>query len=101
MMQMSTAKDLGAMLKKRRQEQGLTKFDLAGLTNNSERFISDLELGKGTIHFDKIVRILAALGLVVSVSEKEFTPFTVSSNSAPPDPDLWPDQDCWFAGKKD
>lgn len=96
MIQISNAKNLGALLKQRRQEQGLTKFDLAGLTNNSERFISDLELGKGTIHFDKIVRILAVLGLVISVSEKEFIPFPISA----PDPDN-PERDCYFAGKRD
>lgn len=96
MIQISNAKDLGLLLKQRRQEEGLTKFDLAGLTNNSERFISDLELGKGTIHFDKIVRIMAALGLVFGVSEKEFTPFPMPT----PDPNNL-ERDCYFAGKGD
>lgn len=96
MIQISNAKDLGALLKQRRKAQGLTQYDLAGLSMTSESFISKLENGKGSVPVDDVIKIIELLGLVVGVSEKEFTPFP----KAAPDPNN-PEKDCYFAGKRD
>ena len=71
MAQISNAKDLGALLKQRRKEQGLTHNDMAGLSMTSESFISKLENGKGSVPVDDVIKIITLLGLVVTVNEKE------------------------------
>lgn len=46
-----------------RKEYGLTQVALAGLAGTGVRFISDLERGKQQLSLDKVVDVLAALGL--------------------------------------
>lgn len=48
MTNISTAKDLGALLKQRRKEHGLTQYDLAGLSMTSESFISKVDSASRT-----------------------------------------------------
>lgn len=58
-----TATDLGNVIRQARKSQKLTQDDLAGMTGNGRRFISDLENGKPTMHFGKILGVLATLGI--------------------------------------
>jgi len=51
--------------------QALTQEDLAGLAQTVNRFISDLENGKGTVQFDKVMHILDMLGLDVMIVERK------------------------------
>ena len=51
--------------------QALTQEDLAGLAQTVNRFISDLENGKGTVQFDKVMYILDMLGLDVMIVERK------------------------------
>ncbi|MBK8167130.1 MAG: helix-turn-helix transcriptional regulator [bacterium] len=54
---------LGRALRERRRQDGLTLAEAAGLTNVGIRFLSELENGKPTVRLDKVMRVVAALGL--------------------------------------
>ena len=54
---------VGRLVQAERKRQGLTQLQLAGLANTGIRFVSDLENGKGTVQLQKLLAVLAALGL--------------------------------------
>lgn len=66
----SSAKDVGQIVVTHRKAQALTQADLAGLGQTGIRFISDLENGKGSVQFDKVMHILDLLGLDVVIVER-------------------------------
>jgi HTH-type transcriptional regulator/antitoxin HipB len=55
--------ELGAVLKARRRSLNLRQDELADLAGVSERFVYALEKGKSSVHLDKALAVLAALGL--------------------------------------
>lgn len=57
------AGDLGARIRARRVELGLTQIDLAGVARVTPRLVGELEHGKATAQLDGAMRVLAALGL--------------------------------------
>lgn len=65
------AMELGQIVASQRKAQGLTQSDLAGLAQTGTRFISDLENGKGTVQFDKVMHILNLLGLDVVIMDRQ------------------------------
>lgn len=64
-MQISSAGDLGAQIRKVRKDQGLTQADLAGASGVGVRFVIDLEAGKPTCELDKALKVVRMLGLRV------------------------------------
>ncbi|MCX7099724.1 MAG: helix-turn-helix domain-containing protein [Methylococcales bacterium] len=66
-----SAKEVGSIAARLRKEQAFTQADLAGLAQTGNRFISDLENGKGTVQFDKVMHILDLLGLDVMLVERK------------------------------
>ncbi len=61
---MPTAEDgFGGSVRARRQQLGLRQDDLADLAGVSERFVYALENGKRSVQLDKVLAVLAALGL--------------------------------------
>ncbi len=60
---LDSAKAVGLLVKAERSKQKLTQLQLAGLAGTGIRFVSDLENGKGTIQLQKLIAVLAALGL--------------------------------------
>lgn len=58
-----SAEAIGKLVQAERKRQGLTQLQLAGLANTGIRFVSDLENGKGTVQLQKLLAVLAALGL--------------------------------------
>lgn len=52
-----------AAVRSRRRALGLRQDELADLAEVSERFVHALESGKGTVRLDKLLAVLAALGL--------------------------------------
>lgn len=58
-----SAEAVGKLVQTERKRQGLTQLQLAGLANTGIRFVSDLENGKGTVQLQKLLAVLAALGL--------------------------------------
>jgi len=65
-----SAKDIGEIVTRYRKIQQLTQVELAGLAQTGTRFISELENGKGTIQFDKVMHILDLLGIEIIAKER-------------------------------
>ena len=62
--------DLGAIVRDRRKRLALNQLDLAGLANNGNRFIVDVENGKPTVQLQKVLDLVQLLGLEVVVRAK-------------------------------
>lgn len=62
--------DLATTVQQRRKELHLTQEDLADLSGCSSRFVRSVEAGKTSIRLDKLVAILAALGLELTAERR-------------------------------
>ena len=69
-MLVKSASDIGAAVRSKRKEDGLTLVEASGLSNVNYRFFSDLENGKSTVRFDKVLQVLSALGLELKLTER-------------------------------
>jgi transcriptional regulator with XRE-family HTH domain len=65
-----SAVDIGAVIRKKRKEDGLTLADAAGLCNVNYRFLSDLENGKATAQLGKVLQALYALGIEIELKDR-------------------------------
>ncbi|MFZ3114859.1 MAG: helix-turn-helix domain-containing protein [Syntrophales bacterium] len=65
-----SALDIGAAIRKKRKEDGLTLADAAGLCNVNYRFLSDLENGKATVQLGKVLQVLHALGIEIELKDR-------------------------------
>lgn len=71
----SDAKTLGRLIRETRKSQGLTLETMAGLCGLSIRFLSELENGRETCSFVRIMRVLDTLGIdLVAYSPEETQP---------------------------
>jgi HTH-type transcriptional regulator / antitoxin HipB len=59
--------DVGAAVRRRRRELGLTQEDVAGVARTGLRFVGDLEAGKPTVQLAETLRVLGALGLDIEL----------------------------------
>ena len=60
--------DISGAVRQRRHSLGLTQVELADLAEVSERLIRDLEGGRLTIGTEKLLAVLAALGLEIKIN---------------------------------
>ena len=67
-----TASDIGAAVRKKRKEDGLTLADTAALSCVGYRFMSDLENGKETVQVGKVLKVLTALGLNMTIEARKW-----------------------------
>ena len=67
-----TPQDLGRMVREARKRLKLTQPQLALAANVGVRFIVELEAGKSTLRLENILRVLQALGGVLSVEGMDF-----------------------------
>jgi transcriptional regulator with XRE-family HTH domain len=65
-----TTVNLGALIRRRRREQGLRIDDAAGLMDVSVDLMSRLENGQGTVRLEKVLSVLDGLGLALTVLPK-------------------------------
>jgi y4mF family transcriptional regulator len=63
-----TPQDLGRMVRDTRKRLKLTQPQLALAANVGVRFIVELEAGKSTLRLENILRVLQALGGVLTVA---------------------------------
>jgi len=63
-----THRDLGAVIRQARKEQGLTLTQVSGLSGIGVRFLSELERGKSTIQLGKALEVIELLGLKLQVT---------------------------------
>lgn len=61
--QISSTADLGVLVRDRRLKMGLTQQALADTAGTGRRFISELEGGKATLEFGKIIQVSRILGI--------------------------------------
>jgi len=62
-----TTEEIGAKVRESRKRQGLTQPALAMVAGTGLRFIVDLEAGKPTCQIGKVLQVLLALGVRISV----------------------------------
>lgn len=67
-----TAADIGTAARKKRKEDGLTLADAAALCGVGYRFMSDLENGKETVQVGKVLKVLTALGLDMTIEARKW-----------------------------
>jgi HTH-type transcriptional regulator/antitoxin HipB len=67
MNKVSNAKELGALVRQRRKQAGLTLKDAAGMAGVGIRFLSELERGKPTLQLGLAIEVLQLFGLELHV----------------------------------
>ncbi|WP_260986285.1 type II toxin-antitoxin system Y4mF family antitoxin [Bordetella genomosp. 13] len=67
---MHSVDDIGRLIQATRKAQGMTQLDVAGLAGLGNRFIVELEQGKPTVQTQKVLDVLALLGLEVGIRAK-------------------------------
>ena len=65
-----STRDLGQLVRECRVAQKMTQGDILGLANTGNRFIVELENGKPTVQFQKVLDVLDALGLEMVIQKK-------------------------------
>jgi y4mF family transcriptional regulator len=60
-----SAATLGTMVRRAREQKGVSQFKLAELAGVGRRFVSELENGKSSLEFDKVLQVAAAAGVAV------------------------------------
>jgi len=68
----ATAADIGMAVRKKRKEDGLTLADAAALCGVGYRFLSDLENGKETVQVGKVLKVMTALGLDMTITARKW-----------------------------
>lgn len=63
--------DISEVVKKRRKSLGLTQSECAAMCNVGNRFFSELENGKETLHIGKVINCLQILGINISLTNRE------------------------------
>ncbi len=63
--ELSNAADIAKIVKSERKTQRITQVQLSQLANVGLRFVRDIEDGKQSLQFDKLLRVLETLGISV------------------------------------
>jgi HTH-type transcriptional regulator / antitoxin HipB len=66
----TTAKDVGAIVRAVRQEAGLDQVKAAGLAGVGTRFLGDIERGKSTLRLGLVLQVLERLGLELTIARR-------------------------------
>lgn len=65
-----TPEEIGNALKTRRKEYQLRQEEVAEFARVSERFVREVEKGKQTVRLDKLIDVLAAVGLELVATDR-------------------------------
>ena len=60
-MKMNSMSDVAVIVQRERKRQGATQIELSQMANVGVRFLRDVEDGKPSVHFDKLMRILPCI----------------------------------------
>ena len=66
-MYITTAAELGELIRRERKSQGMTQSELAGACGTGVRFIVDLEKGKETCALGKALLVVKMLGIKMEI----------------------------------
>lgn len=61
---------IGELIRKERKRQKILQQDLAELSGISLHFLSNLENGKPTVEFQKVMLVLRSLGITMKLSAR-------------------------------
>lgn len=64
----NSLKDVGLIFKLLRKKKKMLQSIIAGLSNVGNRFISELENGKPTMQFDKVLKVLRDNGITLTIN---------------------------------
>lgn len=67
-----TTKQIGALIRSTRKKQSLTQVELASLAQVGPRFIGELERGKETLSFAKVLQVFNALGIELTAKPRNW-----------------------------
>jgi HTH-type transcriptional regulator / antitoxin HipB len=70
LVKIASTKELGNLVREFRVAQKMTQADILGLANTGNRFIVELENGKPTVQFQKVLDVLDTLGLEIVIQKK-------------------------------
>lgn len=70
-MTINSISDISEAVKKRRKSLGITQSECAVMCNVGNRFFSELENGKETLHIGKVINCLQILGINISLTNRE------------------------------
>ena len=65
MKEIKSTVDLASIVRETRKKQGISQTVLAQLSNVGVRFVFDVENGKPTVQFDKVLSILRTMGVTM------------------------------------
>ena len=71
MIELTSAKDLGKTIRDARTKMGLPQAEAALLCGVGIRFLSDLENGKETVRLEQSLKVIAGLGLALTIGPKK------------------------------
>ena len=63
--------EIAEIVRRERKKQKATQVELSQLANVGIRFLRDVEDGKPSVHFDKLLRVLSTLGISVDVKTRD------------------------------
>lgn len=69
--ELTSAKDLGKAIRAARTKMGLRQGEAALLCGVGIRYLSDLENGKETVRLEQALKVIAGLGLVLTIGPKQ------------------------------
>lgn len=72
-MKIITAEDLGSIIKQKRKADGLTLEEAAAICGVSYAFFSALENGKETVRLNKVLQVLACLGIELEATTRTWS----------------------------
>ena len=66
-----SALDVGLEVRRVRKKMGMTQQKFADLAGVGRRFISELESGKPTLEFNRVIKVCRAAGIDISIHSRE------------------------------
>jgi len=72
-MKITTAEDLGSIIKQKRKTDGLTLEEAAAVCGVSYAFLSALENGKETVRLNKVLQVLTCLGIELEATTRTWS----------------------------
>lgn len=93
-MKIEKVRDVGRLIRARRDELGWSQSDLAERIESTRRWVSEIEHGKSTAEVGLVLAALAALGLEVRSGPAETAPVGRDPlpDPTPPSPSPWLDE---------
>lgn len=68
-MHIDSMKEVAQIVRQTRKEQKATQIELAQFSNVGVRFVRDVEDGKESVNFGKLMRVLKTLGLEMEIGK--------------------------------